>query len=417
MAQPVGPFFADLMRRLRAERGLSLRELARLTIHGKSYLHELETGSKSPTPQVAHRIDEALDAGGELVALASVQPGIHRREFVAAAGLAVALPHTLLADCREVSPDVPRQLTERAARLRRIDDYLGGADTYQVYAAEVESTTTLLQGGSYTEATGRALLAVLAEQAQMAGWAAFDAGRHGDAERLYRMSLAAAQDAEAPSLAGNAMAFLAYQELALGRSGVSTASEACETAGATATPGVRALLHIRNAWAHALNGQAADTERQLGIGATCLTEHDDRPEPDWVYWVDRTEVEIMTGRCWTVLHRPVRAIPILEQVLGVYDDTHARDKALYLSWLADAYLDANEIEQACVAAGRAMQLSAGVGSIRPGQRLDTFLGRLGPYATLPCVADLRALAIEWSRRRRLTDGAIPDKPLIPPRSQ
>jgi hypothetical protein len=135
-----------------------------------------------------------------------------------------------------------------------------------------------------------------------------------------------------------------------------------------------------------------------------------------VYWVDRAEVEIMTGRCWTVLRRPLRAIDALEGALAAYDDTHARDKALYMSWLADAYLDANEVEKACDVASRAMTLAAGVGSVRPGQRLDQVLDRTEPYAALECVTALREQATEWGRQRRLTAAAIADTPPTPPRS-
>lgn len=106
----------------------------------------------------------------------------------------------------------------------------------------------------------------------------------------------------------------------------------------------------------------------------------------------------MTGRCWAVLHRPMRAIPALERALAEFDDTYARDKALYLSWLADAYFDANEVEQACATAVTAVRLAGGAGSIRPGQRLDSVLNRLEPHADLPCVVELRALAAEMSRR-------------------
>ena len=168
-----------------------------------------------------------------------------RREFVAAAGLAAALPHTLLTHGRQVGAATPRRLAERTARLRRLDNYLGGGDTREVYAAEVASTTALVRDGSYSETIRRQLLAILAEQAQLAGWAAFDAGEHHVAERYYRTSLAAAGDAEDRALMGNALAFLSYQQPASGHPATETASAACETAGASASPRVLALLHLR----------------------------------------------------------------------------------------------------------------------------------------------------------------------------
>ncbi|GAA2190326.1 helix-turn-helix domain-containing protein [Micromonospora lupini] len=401
------PSFPSRMRQLRRERGLSLRDLAKVTYHGKTYLHELETGAKSPTPQTARRVDDALQAAGELAALATTSPGIRRRELVAAAGLAAALPHTLLAHGRRVGTATSAQLIERTARLRRLDNYLGGADTREIYTAEVEATTRLIQNGAYNQPTGRQLLAILAEQAQLAGWAAFDAGDHRDAEGKFRFSLAAARDAEDRALTGNGLAFLAYQQLTTGGRGPDTASAACEAAGSTATPRVRTLLHLRAAWAFAVAGDAPAADRHLGIGTTFLSQRADRPEPDWVYWVDSTEGEIMTGRCWAVLHRPLRAIPVLERALATFCDTQARDKALYLSWLADAYLDANEVEQACQTAADAFRLAGGVGSVRPVQRLQTFLDRLEPFATVSCVVELRALAAAAPTRPRLSGSTTP----------
>ncbi|OJF13568.1 helix-turn-helix domain-containing protein [Couchioplanes caeruleus] len=61
--------FPDELRRLRARRGLSLRELAAAVHYGKSYLHELETGRKPPSPAVASRLDDALHANGVLAAM------------------------------------------------------------------------------------------------------------------------------------------------------------------------------------------------------------------------------------------------------------------------------------------------------------------------------------------------------------
>jgi transcriptional regulator with XRE-family HTH domain len=63
------PAFAEKLQQLRRQRGLSLRDLAGLAHYGKSYVHELETGKKPPTPAIAWRLDEALNADGHLARL------------------------------------------------------------------------------------------------------------------------------------------------------------------------------------------------------------------------------------------------------------------------------------------------------------------------------------------------------------
>ena len=115
------------------------------------------------------------------------------------------------------------------------------------------------------------------------------------------------------------------------------------------------------------------------------------PAPDWAAWAHSpVELEIMAGRCWTELGRPLRAVPLLESAMADYDDGHARDKALYLSWLADAHLDAGEVEHAAGVAEVALDLSAGVASARPHSRLAKVLDRLAGHSSVPQVADLLA---------------------------
>ncbi len=282
-----------------------------------------------------------------------------------------------------------RELRERTARLRRLDDILGGGDTFRVYLGEYQSTKKLLREASYSQETGRVLLSVLSEQAQQAGWAAFDAGRTADATGLYEASASAAAEAGDKELAGNALAFLAYQTLEVSRDqAVEIAARSCATAGPMAQPGVRALLSERLAWANAVAGNAAATEAALVAAEAALDEADDTPQRDWVAWVDRTELQIMTGRCWTELRRPLRAVPTLESALAQYSDTHACDKSLYLSWLATSYIHAGEIEQAAAVTGRALTLSAEVASARPRQRLKPVITQLSSHRSLPAVADV-----------------------------
>ena len=48
----VDPSFADRLRELRAARGYALRDVQGV---GHSYVHDLETGRKSPSPEVARQ--------------------------------------------------------------------------------------------------------------------------------------------------------------------------------------------------------------------------------------------------------------------------------------------------------------------------------------------------------------------------
>ncbi|GAA4016497.1 hypothetical protein GCM10022384_69430 [Streptomyces marokkonensis] len=353
-------------------------------------------------------ITDALRVPGHMVGLAprpwegNGSPGnenapengtaVRRRTVLQAAttaGLAAALPalHRPTAPLH-VTTGYVDQLRQRTARLRRLDEILGGGDTYRVYLSEYQSTKSLLRDATFTPSSRRRLVTILAEQAQQAGWAAFDGGRQADAESLYEESKAAAREADDGDLLGNALAFLAYQapdpQVA-----VEIAASSCAAIGPGSPAGVRALLHERLAWACAVAGQASRTERALNAARAALDEKPDgEPQPDWAAWVDETELAIMTGRCWAELRRPLRAVPVLLRALDQYDDHHARDKALYLSWLADSYLAAGEVEEAAAVTGRALTLASGVASVRPRQRLAPVLQELHQYRGVSAVQNV-----------------------------
>ncbi|MGW4954791.1 XRE family transcriptional regulator [Streptomyces parvulus] len=317
---------------------------------------------------------------------------VHRRTVLQAAttaGLAAALPvlHQPTVPTR-VTPGYVDQLRRRTARLRRLDEILGGGDTYRVYLGEFQSTKALLRDATFTPESRRRLVALLAEQAQLAGWAAFDGGKQADAESLYQESRAAAREAEDGDLLGNAHAFLAYQA-PNPQVAVEMATTGCSNITLQTPAGVRALLHERLAWACAVAGLPTRTEQALGAARDALSDRErDEFQPDWAAWVDETELDIMTGRCWTELRRPLRAVPVLLRALDQYDDHHARDKALYLSWLAHSYMAAGEIEEAAAATGRAWSLASGVASVRPRERLVPVLKQLAEHRGVSAVRDV-----------------------------
>lgn len=280
-------------------------------------------------------------------------------------------------------------LRQRVHGLRLADDVLAGGDLIRPALRELRSAVRLHREGAHTGTVGRELLRQVGELAQIVGWIASDAGRHAEAERIYQLGLSAAEQAEDHTLAGNLAGSLAYQLCNTGRAddGLALARAALDGAGADAPPKARALFLDRVAWAHTKAGgreHAQHAMRALGEAAEALAEDSAGTEsPAWLYWVDAGELQIMEARVHTELRRPLRAVPLLRDVLGRYDATHTRELALYLSWLAVAYADANEPEEAAATAARVMNLSADVASERTAERVRVVLARLAEYAEVP----------------------------------
>jgi hypothetical protein len=85
----------------------------------------------------------------------------------------------------------------------------------------------------------------------------------------------------------------------------------------------------------------------------------------------------MAGRCYTELGRPAQAEQFLTAAIGRYDQTLIRENSLYLSWLAEDYVQLGEVEHAADMATRMAILT----------RLRFLAGRLEPYRANGRVAD------------------------------
>ncbi|MEU9652625.1 helix-turn-helix transcriptional regulator [Streptomyces sp. NPDC048110] len=279
-------------------------------------------------------------------------------------------------------------MQQRVHGLRLADDVLAGGDLMRPALRELRKAVRIFREHSYTETTGRQLLVQIGELAQIAGWIASDAGQHAEAERIYRLGLSAATQAEDRTLAGNLAGSLAYQLSNTGREleGLDLARAALDGAGPDAPAKARALYFDRVAWAATKAGGTENAQhamRALGEASDALNAGSGEDEPAYLYWVDAGELQVMESRVYTELRRPLRAVPLLREVLGKYDATHTRELALYLSWLAVAYADANEPEEAAAVAERVLSLSADVASERTAERVRVVLARLAEYADVP----------------------------------
>ncbi len=288
---------------------------------------------------------------------------------------------------RRIGADTVAGLAGRVHGLRLADDVLSGGDLIGPAFRELAAAVAQHREASYTEDVGRALLVQIGELAQISGWVASDAGRVDDAEHAYRLGISAARQAGDGPLVAHLAGSLAYQWSNTGREsdGVDLAQAAVDEAGEDAPGKTRALFFDRVAWAHTKMGRAhsQDAMRALGEAHEALGTEDGREAPQWAYWVSREELEVMDARVFTELRRPLRAVPLLTDVLGRYDATHARELALYRSWLAVALADANEPEQAAAEALRVIELSGDLTSDRTAVRTRAVLERLREYDDVP----------------------------------
>jgi hypothetical protein len=247
--------------------------------------------------------------------------------------------------------------------------------------AELAATVGLLRDAAYPEKIGQRLLVAVGELCQLAGWTSSDAGRHAGAQRFYLAGVRASHAGGDVAGAANNLSSLAYQVANVGdpRQAVTLARSAYAGARRDATATTRALLAERIAWAAARTGEAPSAERALAMVETEYEHRRPGDDPEWVYWLDEGEIQIMAGRVWTELRRPIRAVPILEEATKTYDADTGRETSLYLTWLAESLLQANEVERAADTATRALRLSRRAGSTRADDRVAAVRALLTPH--------------------------------------
>lgn len=272
------------------------------------------------------------------------------------------------------------ELENRVIELRHLDDVIGGGDLFPIVTKELSEVHGVVQSASYTEKVGRRLLTVVGELAQLAGWVASDAGRYPEAQRIYLDGVIAARSADDRSRAAQLLSSLSYQIANVGQAhdAALLARSAIKGAG-EASPIVRALLWERVAWASARSRDYAGTRRALDAVDDAFEDRSPGiVEPAWVYWLDRSEIDVMVGRCLIELGHPHAAAPLLTKAIGSYDTDHAREVALYLSWLAEAYARAGTIDAARDTLARARRSARGINSVR----LDLRINQVGSLLPL-----------------------------------
>ena len=272
---------------------------------------------------------------------------------------------------RQIGDSLVATAEYRVLQLRRADDFVSGRTSHTLVQQELQATTKLLDEAALTEDQARRLLTATGELAQLAAWVAADAGLYKQAARYTEGGVLAAHAADNEALTGNIISTLSYQLANTGnpRQAALLARTAYAGARHSATATTKALLLERVAWADAKSGDLVSCERALGHVEENFNHARPADDPDWVYWLNREEIDVMAGRCYTELKQPAKAEPLLRNATSGYDNTLIRENSLYLSWLAEDYVLLNEIDLAAEIATNVLELGSRADSARTDERL------------------------------------------------
>ncbi|WP_216917635.1 hypothetical protein [Nocardia noduli] len=293
-----------------------------------------------------------------------------------------------------VTPEFVEHLEQNLAQLRRLDDGCGGELVLRTITHQLSLAIDLLNEAQYRSAMGQRLLSVAGQMAQLAGWLAFDLGRHGFAQRMYLLGLRAAAGAGDRQLGGLILSCIAFQQTWRERPHDAVAIMTSVNRGLrhTATPRVAALIAMREARAFATAGMNRETSHALDRAWAALDQGPREDDPSWTYWMDETVLISEAGRCHLHLGDTVTAEAQLSRGLAQLGANASRDRVLYGLSLALTHARGNagrhDIELACHEATQVLPMLPMVGSARCRNLIAAIGAELRPHRGLTSVRDL-----------------------------
>jgi tetratricopeptide (TPR) repeat protein len=233
-----------------------------------------------------------------------------------------------------------------------MDDEHGGGALLDMLHADLRFITDMLKHGSYREQVGRRLHAAAAEVSRLAGWAAFDSGRHAAAQQYYLAALRASSTIGDHALAVNVVGFLGIQAYSTGRLADSVELMDVATAESRKTPAiVQAMTWARSGRAYAKVGQHDTARKALDQSTQLLGRAIAGDTPSWAYWVDETRLTAQIGRALFDLGDYATAERDLTTAVVTCGEKYPRDRATWQGRIAISQLRTGKLDEAC-ASGR-----------------------------------------------------------------
>ena len=347
--------FADEVRRLMADRGLSLRGLARAADYDPSHLSKILSGRKPPSPYLAARLDDVLGADGKVREAAAA----HVPRPPGSGQGSTRLPR------KAVTAADAEAVAETTRAFRDLDNRFGGAHAHKLAAGYLDSgVAVMLRSGSYTEDVGRQLFGAAAQLAHLAAWTAYDIDDRKHAELYFARALELASAAGDHAFAGEVLAARSHRAIHLGspRRAIELARASRHIAARAGVPALLAEAHELEANGHALLGERQDCTASLAECERAFSRAGQGNTPGWLGYFGRAYLAARFAHTlrdlgdWREAERYALEARDLSGNL-------ARTRAFNTALLATAYVE-TDLEAALSAGSEALAMTAALQSGR-----------------------------------------------------
>ncbi|MFB9742487.1 hypothetical protein ACFFOU_15360 [Pseudonocardia sulfidoxydans] len=287
-----------------------------------------------------------------------------------------------------INADAIRRTT---AQLMDLDFQLGGGHTRKLLLFYFRDQVLPLFDALPSQRRNDLFVAT-AELAQMLGWSAYDAGRHGAAQRYFVHSLRLAKEAGDDLLAARLLANLSHQANYLGsfHNAVELARAAQHAAQRCRAGRTTAMLHAMEARALASLDDGAGCAAALHLAELSLDRAVDASEPDWISYFTPEELAGEAAHCFRDMRRPAETGHFGALAIGA-PNTPARTTAFINLVTAAGFLEGGHVEQALTTARHAIELAGPLRSSRYQRYVRDFLRSAAKtHPRSPLVSDLVA---------------------------
>ncbi|WLS46763.1 helix-turn-helix transcriptional regulator [Micromonospora profundi] len=283
-------------------------------------------------------------------------------------------------------PDIDT-IREMTATYRRLDNQHGGGHARDNITRYLHrEVTPLVAEGRYDPATGRKLLAAVAELTQLAGWQAYDMAEHGLAQRYLTHALDLARNADDAGLGAEILAAMSHQATYLGHTAtaVDLARAARQTAQRAGITVLTAEALVMEAHAHAAAREEHACATALHQAEHALDRADRSGDPQWLGYFDEAYLSAKFGHCFNALGLHRQAERFAARSLHM-DERYVRGKAFNLALLATTQARHGEPDRASVIGGQALTLVTQLKSARAVRYIRDLQTDLMPHRRRPAV--------------------------------